>query len=127
MAGAFGFEKGEHYDVSIKCGERVLLPEVRKTEEQTLIMTNGFSCHEQILQQTGRQAMHLAEVLLLALRGGDLHRPKKGESVALNLEDRDREEDSRRIGRKRAIIAGATVAAAGAAGGWWWNKKHAKK
>ena len=63
MAGPFGFEKGEHYDVSIKCGERVLLPEVRKADHETLIVTNGFSCHEQILQQTGRKAMHLAEVL----------------------------------------------------------------
>ena len=29
MASSFGFEK-EHYDVSIACGERVLLPTVRK-------------------------------------------------------------------------------------------------
>ena len=41
MAGAFGFEEGEHYDVSIKCGERALLPEVRKTDHKTLIVTNG--------------------------------------------------------------------------------------
>ncbi len=30
MAGSFGFEPGEHYDVSIACGERVLLPAVRE-------------------------------------------------------------------------------------------------
>ena len=30
MAGYFGYEKGDHYDVSIKAGERVLLPAVRK-------------------------------------------------------------------------------------------------
>jgi FAD/FMN-containing dehydrogenase/Fe-S oxidoreductase len=126
MAGAFGFEKGEHYDVSIKCGEQVLLPEVRRTELQALIMTNGFSCHEQILQQTGRQAMHLAEVLLLALRGGASHQRQTGEA-AMDLEYLDREEDSRRFGRKGAIIAGASLVAAGAAGGWWWHKTHAKK
>src|SRR6185312_896488 len=34
MAGAFGFEEG-HYDVSIACGERVLLPEVRNASEET--------------------------------------------------------------------------------------------
>lgn len=67
MAGAFGFEK-EHYDVSIRCGERVLLPEVRKAAKDTLIVTDGFSCREQIEQTTDRKAVHLAEVMQLALR-----------------------------------------------------------
>jgi FAD/FMN-containing dehydrogenase/Fe-S oxidoreductase len=69
MAGAFGFEKGEHYDVSIKCGERVLLPKVRAADQDTLIVANGFSCREQIAQTTERQAMHLAQVLKMALDG----------------------------------------------------------
>ncbi len=67
MAGAFGFEKGEHYDVSIKCGERVLLPAVRSADRHTLIVADGFSCREQIAQTTRRQALHLAEVLRVAL------------------------------------------------------------
>jgi len=67
MAGAFGFEKGEHYDVSIACGERVLLPAVRAAASETLIVANGFSCREQIAQTTGRRAVHIAEVLLMAL------------------------------------------------------------
>ncbi len=67
MAGAFGFEKGDHYDVSIKCGERVLLPEVRKASADTMIVTNGFSCREQIAQTTEREALHIAQVLKLAL------------------------------------------------------------
>jgi Fe-S oxidoreductase len=62
MAGAFGFEKG-HYDVSIRCGERVLLPTVRELPNESLIITDGFSCHEQIRQTAGRKALHLAEVL----------------------------------------------------------------
>ena len=70
MAGAFGFEKGEHYDISIKCGERVLLPKVREAALETLIVANGFSCREQIAQTTGRQAMHIAQVLKMALDGG---------------------------------------------------------
>lgn len=70
MAGAFGFEKGEHYDISIKCGERVLLPKVREAALDTLIVANGFSCREQIAQTTGRQAMHIAQVLKMALDGG---------------------------------------------------------
>ena len=67
MAGAFGFEKGDHYDVSIACGERVLLPAVRKAADDTLIIANGFSCREQISQTTNRRAHHIAEVLKLAL------------------------------------------------------------
>lgn len=70
MAGAFGFEQGEHYDVSIRAGERVLLPAVRAAGDETLIVADGFSCREQIRQSTGHRAMHLAEVLLLAQRGG---------------------------------------------------------
>lgn len=67
MAGAFGYEK-EKYSVSIACGERVLLPEVRNAAPSTLIMADGFSCKEQIEQATGREALHLAQVLQLALR-----------------------------------------------------------
>lgn len=66
MAGAFGFEK-EHYDVAMKCGERVLLPAVRAQAKDTLIVTDGFSCREQIAQATDRRALHLAEVIQMAL------------------------------------------------------------
>jgi Fe-S oxidoreductase len=67
MAGPFGFEK-EKFAVSQAIGERVLLPEVRRTEPDTLIVSDGFSCGEQILQATGRRAIHLAEAMQLALR-----------------------------------------------------------
>jgi Fe-S oxidoreductase len=67
MAGAFGFERGDHYDVSIQCGERVLLPAVRAAEEETLIVTSGFSCREQISQTTDREALHVVQLLKLAL------------------------------------------------------------
>jgi Fe-S oxidoreductase len=67
MAGAFGFERGEHYDVSRACGERALLPAVRRASAETLIVADGFSCREQIVQGTGRRALHLAEVLEGAL------------------------------------------------------------
>jgi Fe-S oxidoreductase/FAD/FMN-containing dehydrogenase len=69
MAGSFGYEK-EKYNVSIKTGERVLLPAVRKANKDTLIIANGFSCREQIEQLTGRRALHLAEVLQMALLEG---------------------------------------------------------
>jgi len=67
MAGAFGYEKGEPYEVSIACGERVLLPAVRGAAADTLIVADGFSCREQIVQTTGRHAVHSAELLKLAI------------------------------------------------------------
>ncbi|MEZ4864961.1 MAG: FAD-linked oxidase C-terminal domain-containing protein [Caldilineaceae bacterium] len=70
MAGSFGFEASK-YDVSIGAGERVLLPIVRQAEKETLIIADGFSCREQIQQTTDRQALHVAQVLQMALREGD--------------------------------------------------------
>lgn len=70
MAGSFGFDKN-HYKVSITCGERVLLPAVRRAALETLIIADGFSCREQIAQNTNRGAVHLAQVLHLALRQDD--------------------------------------------------------
>ena len=73
MAGSFGFEAGERYEVSMKCGEQVLLPAVRQAPRDALIVANGFSCREQIAQATGRRALHLAQVLQMALREGGGH------------------------------------------------------
>ncbi len=69
MAGSFGFER-EHYDISVKCGERVLIPSVQEANRDTFIVTDGFSCREQIEQLTDRRALHLAELLDLALQTG---------------------------------------------------------
>ncbi|MCE5200262.1 FAD-binding oxidoreductase [bacterium] len=66
MAGAFGYTK-DHYDVSIGCGERVLLPAVRDQDKSTIVLANGFSCREQIQQTTDRRAMHLAQVMKMAI------------------------------------------------------------
>lgn len=62
MAGPFGFEK-EKYEVSTRLANRVLLPAANKADSSTLIVTNGFSCREQIEQLSDRKAMHLARVL----------------------------------------------------------------
>jgi Fe-S oxidoreductase len=69
MAGSFGFER-QHYHVSRAVGELVLLPAVREAARDTLVITNGFSCHEQIEQCTDRRPVHLAQVLRMALRQG---------------------------------------------------------
>ena len=66
MAGSFGFD-AQKYGVSIAAGERVLLPAVRAAAADTLIVSDGFSCREQIAQTTGRRALHLADVLKLGL------------------------------------------------------------
>ncbi|MDQ6735925.1 MAG: heterodisulfide reductase-related iron-sulfur binding cluster, partial [Nitrospirota bacterium] len=70
MAGSFGFQPGDHYDVSLKVGEMVLLPAVRHASKETLVMADGFSCREQIAQTTDRQGLHLAQVLAMAIRYG---------------------------------------------------------
>jgi Fe-S oxidoreductase len=67
MAGSFGYEK-EHYDMSMKVGELVLFPEVRKSPYETIIAAPGTSCRHQILDGTGRNALHPVEVLYAALR-----------------------------------------------------------
>ncbi len=67
MAGAFGYEK-EHYEVSMKVGELVLFPEVRKTSSDILIAAPGTSCRQQILDGTGRKAFHPVEILFDALQ-----------------------------------------------------------
>ncbi|HZL33696.1 MAG TPA: FAD-binding and (Fe-S)-binding domain-containing protein [Tepidisphaeraceae bacterium] len=70
MAGAFGYEPGDHYEVSVKNGERVLLPKVRQRPDSDLIIADGFSCREQIEQDTDRHGLHLAEVIQLAIQHG---------------------------------------------------------
>jgi Fe-S oxidoreductase len=70
MAGSFGFE-ARKYEVSMRCGERALLPAVRSCGPQDLVIAGGYSCREQIEQAAGRRALHLAEVLRMALADGD--------------------------------------------------------
>ncbi|WP_294350327.1 FAD-binding and (Fe-S)-binding domain-containing protein [uncultured Sphingobacterium sp.] len=66
MAGSFGYE-AEHYDVSMKVAELVLLPAVRKTEADTLIAAAGTSCRHQIKDGVGRKSYHPVEILYDAL------------------------------------------------------------
>ncbi|MDN5747493.1 MAG: FAD-binding protein [Pseudonocardia sp.] len=99
LAGNFGFEAG-HYEVSMACGEQVLLPAVREADPDTLVLADGFSCRTQIEQgDTGRRAIHLAE----ALRPGAADRPRPDPSMN---------------GERRAHpVRGRTAGAAAATGG----------
>jgi len=108
MAGAFGFERA-HFDVSLKVGERVLLPAVRQAEKETLVVADGFSCREQIAQTTERRALHLAQVLHLAMQ------EQNGQAASDYPERRYLQESanqlaSARVGwRKVALVGGSLL------------------
>ncbi|WP_051293168.1 FAD-binding and (Fe-S)-binding domain-containing protein [Olivibacter sitiensis] len=66
MAGSFGYEE-EHYEISMKVAELVLLPAVRATSDDTLIAAPGTSCRHQIKDGAHRKALHPVEILWDAL------------------------------------------------------------
>jgi len=69
MAGSFGFEK-EHFNISMKVGELVLLPAIRSASPETIIAASGTSCRHQIKDGTGRKALHPVEILFDAVNAG---------------------------------------------------------
>jgi Fe-S oxidoreductase len=95
LAGSFGYEAGDKYDVSMRCAEDVLLPRIRAAGENTLLLADGFSCRHQIEHGTGRTPLHLAEAIQLALREAGAPAPP----AAL------------RDGNHRGLIAAGTAAA----------------
>jgi len=62
MAGAFGYH-AEHYTLSMAMAEDVLLPAVRRARAQDLLVAEGTSCRHQIMDGSGRKAVHLASVV----------------------------------------------------------------
>ncbi|WP_429289283.1 FAD-binding and (Fe-S)-binding domain-containing protein [Paraburkholderia sp. GAS206C] len=73
MAGSFGFN-AEHHELSEKIGEDKLFPAIRGAAAQTIVLTNGFSCREQIEHGTGRHALHIAQLAQRALlKRGAVH------------------------------------------------------
>ena len=62
MAGSFGYYKN-HYDISMQIGEQNLFPSIRGEDTDTIIVSEGVSCREQIEQGTGRKSKHLVEIL----------------------------------------------------------------
>jgi len=117
MAGSFGFEH-DKYDISSAIGELELLPAVRKAPDDWLIIADGFSCREQIAQGTARRALHLAEVLQMALQPSaldiDAPYPESG-----SVRDHQNEVNA---SMKRAAVA-VGVAAAGTALLWRLTRK----
>jgi Fe-S oxidoreductase len=62
MAGSFGYEI-EHFDISRLVGEQRLLPAIRQSDPDAVVVASGFSCRLQIQHFTGRRAIHPAEML----------------------------------------------------------------
>ncbi len=67
LAGNFGVEQG-HYEVSVQVAEHDLLPAVRSAGPDAVVLADGFSCRTQLDDLAGRQALHLAELLLRGVR-----------------------------------------------------------
>jgi len=111
MAGSFGFH-AEHFDVSQAIGNLELLPAVRQGPNDWLIIADGFSCREQIAQNTPRRALHLAEVLQMALQPSAMDRD---DPYPESRADRAREAEIRasmsRAAKGAGLAAGAALAA----------------
>jgi FAD/FMN-containing dehydrogenase/Fe-S oxidoreductase len=111
LAGSWGFEAG-HHDVSMQCGELGLLPKVRELDPETIVVADGFSCKTQIEEgNTGRRALHVAQVLKLAREHGESG-PEGPHPERLYYEQRPRPS----LARRAARVAVVAVAAAGAVG-----------
>lgn len=105
MAGSFGFE-AQKYEVSVKVGERVLLPAIRNAGPETLIIADGFSCFEQIEGLAGRKSLHIAEVLQMAIRG---------EQGKTDREEEEAEKHARAANFSTVALIGASALLAGGA------------
>jgi hypothetical protein len=91
---------------------------VREAAVSELIMADGFSCREQIAQQTSRQALHLAEVIHMAQQGPDTAGGPYPEGAMVK-----ERKSSRRKARLRALGAIAAISAT-AVIGWKLIRKY---
>ncbi|MEE2970851.1 MAG: FAD-binding and (Fe-S)-binding domain-containing protein [Pseudomonadota bacterium] len=66
MAGPFGYE-ADHYELSVKMAELDVLPTVRESDDETVIIANGTSCRQQISDGAGRQPYHIARLFEAAI------------------------------------------------------------
>ena len=112
MAGSFGFEPGDHYDIAVKEGERVLLPRVRAAPPGTLVLADGFSCRTQIEQGSDRRALHLAEVLRLAMRAEQGEAPATAVPAELANDALDAGVNGHRPATRRVVAAASAAGAA---------------
>jgi hypothetical protein len=119
LAGSWGFERG-HHEISMQCGEQALLPAVRSAPADTLVIANGFSCKTQIDHaDTGRQALHMAQVMKMAREhGADGYRAGPPEQPYYEV----RPQPPARMRAARIGGAAAVAGAAAAAGYLLWSR-----
>ncbi len=117
MAGSFGFEE-DKYDLSVAIGELELLPAVRHAPADWLIIADGFSCREQIAQGSSRHALHLAEVLQMALAADAPEGRPHPESSRVHRHDAEVFQSMKRAGLGLAALA------AGGALLWEFSRKR---
>ncbi len=133
VSGSFGFRRG-NYDVSLRIGNRVLLPAVRSAGKETIVIADGFSCREQISQETDRQGLHLAQVIRMAMKEGDaepepyperkyyiFNRKNEEGKLDYRCPGHQAVEAARQRPRLAAVIAGAAIGAGIAV--WYLLKK----
>jgi hypothetical protein len=56
-------QEKEHYDISKKISELVLIPAIQNAGNEMVIVANGFSCRHQIKDFSGRKALHWVETV----------------------------------------------------------------
>jgi len=74
MAGAFGYAR-DTAATSLQMAELDLLPAIRKADSHTLIVADGTSCRHQISDGANRKAIHVAELLAMALTSPTVGNP----------------------------------------------------
>jgi FAD/FMN-containing dehydrogenase/Fe-S oxidoreductase len=121
MAGSFGFEP-DKYDLSMAIGELELLPAVRQSPPDWLIISDGFSCREQIAQGTPRHAFHLAEVLQMALNHAGQAPDAESTPYAESAIIRHREAEV--LQSMKSAGLGLAALAAGGALLWGLSRRH---
>jgi FAD/FMN-containing dehydrogenase/Fe-S oxidoreductase len=124
LAGSFGFEAGEKYEVSVAAGERKLMPAVRRAPLAELLIADGFSCRTQIehlqdgdVGREPRTALHLAQVIQLARQHGPDGPPPGDEPVEQALIAADPS------AVRPAVTVVVVLAAAVSAGAWWVQRR----
>jgi hypothetical protein len=93
---------------------------VRQEEPSTIIVANGFSCKEQIAQQSDRHALHLAEVMQLALHYGP---NGPGDQRFEQQTVKSRDEHRKRSMLRAGVVTAAAVLAASVLGLTWFRRR----
>ena len=113
MAGSFGFEKNK-YQVSQTVFKHELQAHIETASQETILIADGFSCKTQIKQNSGREALHIAQVMKLALDQGQLENRQLENPAGLPRNDGYRRE---------WITAGLATLLIGAALAWHSSKQ----